>query len=458
MQNLPKEITSKILKEVSGDEILEKCVVNKQFAQVCSSDPKYNSLWQSKIEEDFQEIYRGQDAFNEYKFLKRLHSRKFYLVTSKNDDNRETRKVGMYDTFGKAVMVAIKVAEEILENMEKKTSYEALRYAAWNRNSIRLDDYWTIDIEEIIPDKLNKIYDERNFFSAREKLYQDLFGTDSKGASTFIPKYKEGRRSIDKSRRPQSKEHQFYEQFDDAMRLSTTYDNHLHFQSFIKHLEKKLKMNFTETQKDILRKYTETLSIIDNMQDKPRVRRNRRDISSDEEDEDESPIGSPLSPRSPIGSPRSPRFIGSPRNNLPLSPGRYRSPIGSPRNVSALSPESPEMYRTPPLPGIESPRNNLPLSPASPEMYRGAPRFIGSPIGSPRNNLPLSPASPEMYRRPPVPRIGSPSTPEMYRTPPLPRIESPRPGDGSSEIPSLTLPSLPGYPSPTFPKLPSLKK
>lgn len=356
MESLPKEITSEILKNIPGKEILGNCGVNKQFARVCSDDPKYNNLWRQKIEEDFQQVYMGDRAYQEYKYLNRLYSQKLYLVSSYNDDSRGdgVSIVGIYNMYGKAVMVAMKVAEEVLQDVDERLDFEALRYTFWNKRFARIDDYWTINIEELSVDNLNKVYDERPFFANREKLYLDLFGNiseEEKQNASYIPN------PFDEKK---SKKRDFYTLFDKLFerykfdRRGRRFD----FPRFLSEFEKNLNLKFDDRQIQVLKLYTDKLA-----QEPMQIpRQPRRGVPI---------IGSPRSPRSPAGSssdedssdegyPYSPKVGSLEDYRLPLVPGsptllgirRPGSPIGSPR-----SPRIPSMIGSPRSPQAMSPRS-----------------------------------------------------------------------------------------------------
>lgn len=76
MERLPKDIKGMIAKNLNGTDILS-------LFKVIGEDPSsssYNSLWISKIRKEFNTIYIGTEAFEEYKFLQRLRKRKIYNV------------------------------------------------------------------------------------------------------------------------------------------------------------------------------------------------------------------------------------------------------------------------------------------------------------------------------------------------------------------------------------------
>lgn len=185
MQEIPKDITGEILKNLTGKEILASCSTSKQFGQVCSDDPKYQRLWRQKIEEEFKEVYTGEFPFQQYKYLVKLHNQNLYAVYLWTNDE-EKRLIGVYDLYGKAVMSAIETLKQHLEEDGKTVNPEALRYLLWNKKKASLDGVYYVDIEQFNVRKDFSVFDERKFFAEREKLFVDLFGRSSGGYSQMV--------------------------------------------------------------------------------------------------------------------------------------------------------------------------------------------------------------------------------------------------------------------------------
>jgi hypothetical protein len=187
MEQLPKEVKSLIMSNLSGKEIVAVCQSNRNLSQVCSNDPKFNSLWRRKIEEEFKEAYIGNSAYDQYKFLSKLYNKDFYFLYQNDIDREEHILLGVYNTYGQAVMAAMDYIEDTLRNVNQKASVNQLRYLLWNKTRVTIDNYHHYWIEKQKLNILEHVYDERNFFANREKLYIDLFGESSNGASQVIP-------------------------------------------------------------------------------------------------------------------------------------------------------------------------------------------------------------------------------------------------------------------------------
>jgi hypothetical protein len=76
MEFFPKDVKSVIAKNLHSKDILSLFESIKDSP----SSSSYNSLWISKIKEEFNVVYIGKEAFEEYKFLKRLLKTKIYNV------------------------------------------------------------------------------------------------------------------------------------------------------------------------------------------------------------------------------------------------------------------------------------------------------------------------------------------------------------------------------------------
>jgi hypothetical protein len=76
MEFFPKDVKSVIAKKLHSKDILSLFESIKDSP----SSSSYNSLWISKIKEEFNVVYIGKEAFGEYKFLKRFLKTKIYNV------------------------------------------------------------------------------------------------------------------------------------------------------------------------------------------------------------------------------------------------------------------------------------------------------------------------------------------------------------------------------------------
>lgn len=295
MENFPKEINVEILKNISGEDILKLCGTSKKFANICSDDQKYNTLWKLKIKEEFGETYNGPLAFTQYKYLNKLHQQYFYLLYYSNDDDSEDL-IAIYDTYDKVVISGIEEVQRSLGEMGQSASLESIKYLFLNTNNIRWNDYHNLRIDRRTLAKNLKI-DERKFFTDREKLYVDLFGKSSEGASSHIENSFENNKNNDirksfrgiKSARIREKEIEIKRTTPFPVLFFKTLDNTiktLNDRTLLKSsdIEREIK-NFAEfgldmKQKEILKKY-----ISDNIF-QPKDYSNNDDNDDDSNDDD----------------------------------------------------------------------------------------------------------------------------------------------------------------------------
>ena len=252
MNTLPKEITAEILHRFSGKEIIEVCKTNKKLSGVCSDDSKYAPLWRQKIEEEFAEVYTGVNPYQQYRYLTKLHSQYLYLVYYSDDDDQNI-VVGVYDTYGKALMKAIDEVMEIFKNNNETITFEGARELLWGRDTVFLFEVYSVEIVRRTLDNMNKseIKDERKFFSQREQLFIDLFGESSKGASTKI--------DIDNIFDVYKKMN-FAEKF--YKYLSKVFNNYVEDEEVLDWFEDRIGIKFTSKQEDILIDYFNKLKTI----------------------------------------------------------------------------------------------------------------------------------------------------------------------------------------------------
>ncbi len=66
-----------VLMKLDPREIVIVCDTSKKMLQTCTNS-KYNIMWEQKIKEDFN--VTGYKGYEDYKFLKKLHEQKIYVV------------------------------------------------------------------------------------------------------------------------------------------------------------------------------------------------------------------------------------------------------------------------------------------------------------------------------------------------------------------------------------------
>lgn len=256
MNTLPKEITAEILHRFSGKDIIEVCKTNKKLSGVCSDDSKYAPLWRLKIEEEFAEVYTGVNPYQQYRYLTKLHSQYIYLVYYSSDDDQNI-VVGVYDTYGKALMKAIDEVMEIFKNNNEDITFEGARELLWATDSVFLFEVYSVEIVRRTLDNMNKseIKDERKFFSQREQLFVDLFGESSKGASTRINMDDIFRRVGNKDN---NDEESFAEKF--YTYLNVAFDDYIQgTEYYLDAFENLINVKFNEKQKEIIEHYFDKL-------------------------------------------------------------------------------------------------------------------------------------------------------------------------------------------------------
>lgn len=283
MEGFPKEINVEVLKNLPGKEIMNLCSTSKNFNTICSDDPKYASLWKLKIVEDFQEIYSGNLAFTQYKYLSKLYNGYFYLLYH-TADVVEKELVGVFDTYKKAVAAGIEFIQEDLDEDGRQSSLESIIYLFRNegRASYRDHDY---QIERIILSKPD-ILDDRKFFQDRENLYQKLFGKSSEGASSQIRNpFEEKIANRKKGAKRASKRAmkniipfpiQFFQTLDEVM-IQVSYSHNVDNEILVFDF-----MDLNDDQLEILREY-----ISENLFNPTEMNDEGEEIDDEDEDEDE---------------------------------------------------------------------------------------------------------------------------------------------------------------------------
>ena len=94
MEKLNSDEKMSILMKLTASEILKVCQTNKELSRACG-DVRYNPLWYSKIKEDFNVIYKGentgnsQNAYEEYKRLFLLYHTEIFTVTIADTNSKE---------------------------------------------------------------------------------------------------------------------------------------------------------------------------------------------------------------------------------------------------------------------------------------------------------------------------------------------------------------------------------
>ncbi len=92
MEKLNSDEKIMILNNLSVNDIVNVCKVNKDLSRICS-DSRYNSLWINKIKEDFEtslnKDYHGNNAYREYKRLYTLLKTRIYQLQIITDGDSE---------------------------------------------------------------------------------------------------------------------------------------------------------------------------------------------------------------------------------------------------------------------------------------------------------------------------------------------------------------------------------
>ena len=88
MEKLNSDEKMSILMKLTASEIVKVCQTNKELSRACG-DSRYNPLWYQKIREDFNIIYKGQNAYEEYKRLFLLYHTEIYTVIIADTNQKE---------------------------------------------------------------------------------------------------------------------------------------------------------------------------------------------------------------------------------------------------------------------------------------------------------------------------------------------------------------------------------
>jgi hypothetical protein len=126
MENLNSDEKMSILMKLEGKEINKVCQVSKIMRKICT-DERYNPLWRNKIKEEFNIVYTGSKAYDEFKFLYRLKNTEIHTVKITNEyDWGSDGKVMLFYTeraaFNFMTETAFDIALEIRRNKEKRAA------------------------------------------------------------------------------------------------------------------------------------------------------------------------------------------------------------------------------------------------------------------------------------------------------------------------------------------------
>ena len=122
MEKLPSDVKIELLMKLPFHEILQVCQTSKTMSKICF-DARYDPLWRNKIKEDFSTDYRGENAFEKYKFFTKLYQTDLYIVFMIDDYEANSSGIfGIYDSNEKA-------EEAIINEHLEEFSYSQLKYA-----------------------------------------------------------------------------------------------------------------------------------------------------------------------------------------------------------------------------------------------------------------------------------------------------------------------------------------
>ncbi len=123
MEKLNTDVKMKILMDLSSDEIIRVCQTNKDLSRACG-DTRYNPLWYQKIKQDFDITYNGNNGYEEYKFLYRLHRTPIYTVSA---------------SFGEDIKTNISLTyEDALEFLNTETEWLEEEYPKIRRSILNI--------------------------------------------------------------------------------------------------------------------------------------------------------------------------------------------------------------------------------------------------------------------------------------------------------------------------------
>jgi hypothetical protein len=134
------------------------CESSKEINGICQNN-KYNDLWINKIKKDFNIIYDGKKAYEEYKFLEKLYRKEFYVIVRTDEeeqefettifDRKEKAEKYVYTLLdGKYPYLAMRAALRSEDGLVYGPTYKLVKQHIYNEESPNIDEYFYRDKRE----------------------------------------------------------------------------------------------------------------------------------------------------------------------------------------------------------------------------------------------------------------------------------------------------------------------
>lgn len=132
IQQLSPDAKYSLFQELPGVDLVKLCNTNKNFRSICQKQ-KYTTIWQQKIEKDFNNKYTEKDAYMEYLRLLYLYSTDIWslIFADQNEPiNPDYTYTMLFDSKEKALGYAMSMVDEFYgykkENGEKEDLFKLL--------------------------------------------------------------------------------------------------------------------------------------------------------------------------------------------------------------------------------------------------------------------------------------------------------------------------------------------
>ncbi len=141
--------------KLSGNELIKLCATSNEMRKICTLK-RFNFLWQDKIKEDFNIIYKDSDSYNEYMRLTISYAKTYWNLLAIDEGEPRNSWSKLYDTKEKAISSFYNEYVEI-EDMDDDKEY-VLNYSTFRKLFDDEDDLidWNVYKISILPIKFTK--------------------------------------------------------------------------------------------------------------------------------------------------------------------------------------------------------------------------------------------------------------------------------------------------------------
>lgn len=147
-----------VLMKLDPREIIIVCDTSKKMLQTCTNT-KYNIMWEQKIKEDFNIEY-GYKGYEGYKFLKKLHEQKIYVVNVIDNDAPGNSYSSLFLTRENA----IRYIHYSIGNI----SYSAIITSLAAQNYVE----YGVRIYELVDDKIEPMGEDKGPYDNQKREYE----------------------------------------------------------------------------------------------------------------------------------------------------------------------------------------------------------------------------------------------------------------------------------------------